>query len=108
MWLFSALQSMRLCADAAARASKRKIKPSLRARIIFGRVTRVRSLVAQRLHRIEPGGARRRVQAGNQAHEKSENNAEYHQPQWHHPEMFGRKGLALEPDVGPEVDDLTD
>jgi len=67
-----------------------------------------RLLVPQRLYGIEPGGASGWIQARHQAYKESKNDAEYHQPQRHRPEMFGWQGLTLEPDVGSEVDDLAD
>src|SRR5580658_2732787 len=103
MRLFSALQSMRLCAAAGAPVSITKKPISLSARIM-----QVSLLVAQRLHGIEAGSASRGIQAGHQAHQEREKDGEGDQPQRNRPQMFRRKSLALEVDVSAEVDDLAD
>src|SRR5579863_8333646 len=69
---------------------------------------RVSLLVAQRLHGIESGGASRGIETGYKTHNESENNGEDDQPPGNGPEMFGRKRLTLEVNVGPHVDDLSD
>src|SRR5450631_300246 len=101
MWLFSALQSMRFCAAAEPATIKKKKPASLKARIM-----RVSLLVAQRLHGVEPGGPSSGIEARNQADDESKSDGSGDQPPRYRPEMFRRKRLALEVNVGSQIDHL--
>src|SRR5579872_4515406 len=106
MRLFSALQSIRLCAaiDPPAIRMQRRIRRKNEA----GEIMLMDLFVAQRLHGIKFGCTSRRIQTGNQADQERKENREEYEPQWHCPEMFWWNGLALEPDIRAEVDDLAD
>src|ERR1700722_5864548 len=105
MRLLSALQSIRLCAaDWPAISESRSVRRiSLKARVM-----RSVLFVAQGLHGIKFGGASRGIKTRYQAYHKSKNNREGHQPPGHRPEMFRWKALALQVNVGSEVDHLSD
>src|SRR5579862_8753195 len=103
MRLGRALQSMRLCAGAAAGARRASTKQQS-----FRRARFIHSLVAQCLNGIEAGGAACGIEAGNKTHSGGEHDCERDEPPRHCPEMFGWKRLAAKIDVGSEIDELAD
>src|SRR5450755_567702 len=103
MRLLTTLQSVRLCALAA---SGRKMSGTNKSR--KKRSMDFSLLVTQCLNRIEASRAGSRVQPGNQADDEGKNDGRTHQPPRYRPETLGRKGLALQVNICPQVDDVAD
>src|SRR5208282_5529843 len=101
MRLFSALQSMRLCADAEIVSHKKK-----KGRNRSGMQSSL--LVPQSLHRIEARSAACGVQTGQQADHNRKRNGAEHQPPRDEPDLFRRKMLALQIHVCTQVNDSSD
>src|SRR5258705_11544566 len=98
MWLCTALQSMCPCARANGEKKVTARATNPRNQRIFN------LLVAQRLHRIKPGGARSWVKSGQQADDDGEHDRSSDQPPWHEPDLLGGHALLLEIDVRAHVD----
>src|SRR6185312_16460652 len=103
MRLLMTLQSVRLCAFATS--GTRMVRASRGRR---NRSMDFSLLVTQRLYGIETRSARRRVKTRNQADDKRKNDGCPDQPPRHRPEGFGRERLALQINIGPQVDDVAD
>src|SRR4029077_9624508 len=65
-------------------------------------------LVPQGLNRIEPGGAGRWIQAGEQADDDGERNRASYQPPGYEPDLFRSEVLAAQVDIRTQVDHPTD
>src|SRR3984885_16374155 len=107
MRLLSALQSMRLCAGKDTPASRRN-KNNSKETTQGARAMQISLFVTQRLHRIEPGSPSRRIEARHQAYHEGKQNGEGNQPPGHGPEVFRRKTLPLQINIGSQVDHLAD
>ncbi len=107
-YLFKDFAVQRAAVDAALRGCPASSDQNKQAAEAEGADHAVTLLVAQGLHRIEPGGARSRIQARNEAHQERENDRKHHQPPRDGPEMLRREALTFEIGVGSQVDNLAD
>src|SRR5450631_857919 len=102
MRLLSALQSILPCASARGRRNETtKDRRSVHRTMPFS------LLVAKSLYRIEARRPRRRIQPGEETHNHRKPDCSDDQPPRNRPDLFGRKMLPLEIDVGEEIDHLT-
>src|SRR5580765_5023223 len=99
MWLCTALQSMWPCACASGERNVTASATNPRNQRIFN------LLVTQRLHWIEPGGARSWIQSGKQANDDGEYDRASDQPPRNEPDLLRCHALLLEINVRAHVDD---